>query len=320
MTRQSREISPAAFKEDTKTRIPVLYIGGYGRSGSTVVDIALGQFPGLFGAGELGNLPRHVWPNDEYCACGSHVRDCELWSAIVENWLDGEPPGTMAYYGRLSERFEALRNPLQFIGVMTWTRAFRDYAWLTYRLFAAIRQMTNCRVIVDSSKSPSRAIALSRISGIDLSLLHLMRDARGVAWSMMKTHDVDPSAGVQRPVGGAPALRTAHRWIAFNVMTEFAASRLGRQRSVRLRYEDFTANPVAALQPVLAMVGAIPTLPDAPDLAQISAKHQVAGSRIRMGGALHISRDASWEAKMPKEDLLQVQRRSGWMLRRYGYL
>ncbi|WP_299284958.1 sulfotransferase [uncultured Tateyamaria sp.] len=316
-----RDILPGRLAEhDGQAPIQVLYIGGYGRSGSTVVDIALGQFPGVFGAGEMGNLQRHVWANNEYCACGAQVRDCELWSVIVERWLEGEPPGTMERYKRLSERFEALRNPLQLLGAMTWTRSFREYARLTRSLFAAIRQTANCRVIVDSSKSPSRAIALSRTPGVDLSLLHLMRDGRGVAWSMMKSLEVDPSAGVQRSVGGAPALRTTHRWIAFNILAEFAASRLGKKRSTRLRYEDFTADPVAALQPVLAMIGVSPAASDTPDLAEIVADHQVAGSRIRMGGALRISRDASWETKMPERDRLQVQRRAGWMLNRYGYL
>ncbi len=299
--------------------VSVLYISGYGRSGSTVVDIALGQFPGVFGAGELGNLPRHVWANNEYCACGAQVRECDLWSDIVEAWLEGEPPGTMAHYARLCNRFEALRDPLQLMGVGAWSPSFREYARLTHRLFAAIQRITGCRVIVDSSKNPMRAIALSRMKHIDLSLVHLMRDGRGVAWSMMKTHSVDPKAGVQRPVGGAPALRTAHRWIAFNILTEIAARRLGAKRSVRLRYEDFTEDAQAALGPVLAMIGATTDAAETPDLVEFSADHQVAGSRIRMGGPLRIARDTSWEAGMPKEDRKRVQRRAGWMLRRYGY-
>ncbi|RMA41550.1 sulfotransferase [Rhodophyticola porphyridii] len=314
------EVRTSSAEDGAARNVSVLYVGGYGRSGSTVIDMALAQFPGVFGAGELGNLPRHVWPNDEYCACGARVRACPLWSSIVERWLEREPPGTMERYGHLCVRFEAVRNPLQTLGVTGWTRGFQEYARLTKNLFTAIQETTGCRVIVDSSKSPSRALQLSRIAGIDLSLLHLMRDGRGVAWSMMKTHEVDLSAGVQRPVGGAPAIRTAHRWMAFNLLTEFAASRVGAQRSIQLRYEDFTADPVGALQPVLAMVEAARETSDATDLAEIIPGHQVAGSRIRMGGPLRISRDAAWEVKMPEQDRLKVQRRAGWMLRRYRYL
>lgn len=314
------EAHTSSAELDVTGNVPVLYVGGYGRSGSTVIDIALARFPGVFGAGELGNLPRHVWLNDEYCACGDRVHACPLWSRIVARWLEQEPLGTMEHYRRLCEKFEAIRNPLQMLGATVWTSGFQEYARLTKSLFTAIRRTTGCRVIVDSSKSPNRALQLSRIPGIDLSLIHLIRDGRGVAWSMMKTHEVDPSAGVQRPVGGAPAIRTAHRWMAFNLLTEFAASRVGAQQSIRLRYEDFTADPVAALQPVLAMVGAAQAASDPSDLAEIVPGHQVAGSRVRMGGPLHISRDASWELKMPEDDRRKVQRRAGWMLRRYGYL
>jgi hypothetical protein len=303
----------------TNAAVPVLYIGGYGRSGSTLLDMAFAQFPGVFGAGELGNLQRHVWKNNEYCACGAQVRACPMWSTIVGQWLKGEPAGTMEKYATLSERFESLSNPFTMLGVTTRGRAFLYYARLTRNLYRAIRATTGCEIIVDSSKSPSRALALSRIDGIDLSLLHLVRDGRGVAWSMMKSHAVDVRAGVQRPNGDVPALRTAHRWMAFNVLTEFAASRVGPGRSTRLRYEDFTANPLEALAPALKMLN-VPQPPEtAAVLDEIVPEHQVAGSRVRMGGPLHISHDASWKIRMPQQDRDKFKRRAGRILCRYGY-
>src|SRR3712207_8630396 len=44
-------------------------------------------------------------------------------------------------------------------------------------------------VIVDSSKSPARALALGMVPGIDLYVVHLVRDGRGVATSLRKTLD-----------------------------------------------------------------------------------------------------------------------------------
>jgi hypothetical protein len=226
----------------------------------------------------------------------------------------------MEHYRTLSEKYEALLDPIQMFGLSTRTNGFREYARLTYGLFAAIRRTTSCQFVVDSSKSPARALALSRTPGLRLSLLHLLRDGRGVAWSMMKTHKVDLSAGVQRPVGGAPALRTAHRWIAFNLLTEFAVSTNGTERSVRLRYEDFTADPLAALEPALAMLGYHAKSTDVTDLKELIPGHQVAGSRVRMQKSLSISRDDSWVRQMPERDRKSVERRAGWMLRRYGYV
>ena len=45
----------------------VLYIAGYGRSGSTVLDMLLGTHPRIIGGGELTHLFHHslaalIWP------------------------------------------------------------------------------------------------------------------------------------------------------------------------------------------------------------------------------------------------------------------
>ena len=51
--------------------VRVVYIAGYGRSGTTILDIALGQHSVVMGAGEITALTRHVWQENEYCACGA---------------------------------------------------------------------------------------------------------------------------------------------------------------------------------------------------------------------------------------------------------
>ena len=40
----------------TTQPIRVLYFAGYGRSGTTVLDIALGQHPAVIGSGEISEL------------------------------------------------------------------------------------------------------------------------------------------------------------------------------------------------------------------------------------------------------------------------
>ena len=54
----------------------IIYVTGYGRSGSTLLDMMLGSDPDTFGAGEMSTICRHVWPNDEFCACHARVRAC----------------------------------------------------------------------------------------------------------------------------------------------------------------------------------------------------------------------------------------------------
>lgn len=317
-TRPSEGQSP----QQGASAIPVLYVAGYGRSGSTVVDISLGQHPDIFGAGEVGNLFRHVWPENEYCACGLRVRSCPIWGQIVAQWLDGQDPDLPARYRAQTIRFEAVLSPL--FRPKSWAQdpGFQEYARHTARLFAAIRDVTGARVIVDSSKLPSRARALSLIPQIDLRIVHLVRDGRGVAWSMMQAIPLDVSAGVQKQIDGKSAGRTSIRWSAFNLMTEYVCSRLPAGRSRRITYEDFTARPRDTLDSVGALVDAdfAAAFGQHGDGRDIVPNHQVAGSRIRLKGPLRVSRDASWEGKMPARDQRRVEIAAGWLMRRYGYV
>src|SRR3546814_9958562 len=97
---------PRSTRTDTLFPYTTLFrsVAGYGRSGTTLLDIALGEHPAIMGAGEVTTLARHVWDRGEYCACGARVRDCPQWNAIVTRWTQGEPDGFLARYRRAQER------------------------------------------------------------------------------------------------------------------------------------------------------------------------------------------------------------------------
>jgi len=59
-----------------QARPKILYIVGAGRSGSTILDIALGNSPEICSSGELVRLPERGWLDDQYCACGERVKRC----------------------------------------------------------------------------------------------------------------------------------------------------------------------------------------------------------------------------------------------------
>ena len=63
---------------DNRGKFRVYYIGGYGRSGSTVLEKSIARKCGYFSGGELhylrlGNI------KDKLCSCGSLIGECELW-------------------------------------------------------------------------------------------------------------------------------------------------------------------------------------------------------------------------------------------------
>jgi hypothetical protein len=64
------------------SRVTVVYLGGFGRSGSTLVERMLGAAPGWVNVGELVDLARSVAPGDELCGCGQPFSTCPMWTRV----------------------------------------------------------------------------------------------------------------------------------------------------------------------------------------------------------------------------------------------
>jgi Sulfotransferase family len=302
-----------ARREENSAPVKVLYIAGYGRSGTTLLDIALGEHDAIMGGGEISTLARHVWINDEYCACGAAVQACPMWRDIVDDWRDGEPPTLIEEYRHAQERTEII------IGTGRALERLRsaEHAARTAKLFRDIVARSGRPIVVDSSKLPGRAFALAAMPGIDLHVVHVVRDARGVAWSLKKGFKRQVDQGLQRELRPKPLAYTALRWSIVNLATEALCRRLGPTRSLRVRYEDFVADPPATLARILALVGEKPIAkqPEGPMIPQ----HQVAGSRHRMQPSITISRDERWKETMPRRQMTVVTLLTAPLLRRYGY-
>lgn len=293
----------------------VIFILGYGRSGSTLLDMMLGTHPDIFGAGEMSTICRHVWPNNEICSCQQGVRQCAIWSRVIGRWQEeGVDP---AAHSALQKKIE----PILSASRIGSTKALDAYRRQTLKLYQMTAEVTGRRVLLDSSKSPGRALALAG-SGLDLRLIHLVRDPRAVAYSMSRPMPIDPTAGVQKKLHARPVLRTALRWRFVNLGAEWAMRRVSAGHGIRLRYEDLVSDPEGSFNAIGRVIDI-----DCEALGQhfaaggaVAATHQVAGSRIRMSGFMRLAPDLGWQTKMADTSRAAVARVCGPQLRRYGYL
>lgn len=313
-----------------QTKLRVIYVAGYGRSGSTLFDIALGMRPDVFGAGELTALARHAWKNGEYCACGATVRACPFWSGVMARAVgsagqagsEGQAQGMLEGLAGLQQRMESLASSRRLFA--RFLPVSRDcYHRANRALFGAVAAQVGQGEIyvLDSSKLPGRALALASMPGIDLRVIHLVRDPRAVAWSMSRPHPKRIEAGVQRELRPKPAAYVALRWFMVNLVCEWLCRRLGQERTIRVRYEDFVADPAAVLEAIRARCA--PPLPGDAGYTvceELRPGHQVAGSRHRMQASLVIREDHVWQRQMP----VMTRRLVSWitvpLLRRYGYM
>lgn len=307
--------APARSTEHAINAAPVkvIYIAGYGRSGTTLLDIALGEHPSITGAGELSTLARHVWAEAEYCACGSVVRDCPFWRDVVDDWRAGEAPDMIDDYHAHQRRTETIL-PLGRL------RAGNRQNARTTRLFASIRAHSGRPIVLDSSKLPGRGAALAANPGIDLYVIHVVRDPRGVAWSLRKGIARHVEGGVQRTLRPKSLLHTALRWSIVNAAADALCRRVGNARSLRVRYEDFVAYPRETLGRILGLVGEQPLAAhDGGRAATFRPQHQMAGSRHRMQPAITIERDERWRDAMPPAQQALVSAITAPLRWRYGY-
>lgn len=296
-----------------------LYIIGAGRSGSTVLDTVLGNHPRLESVGELINVARSGWLNNEYCACGQRANDCPYWNAVRQEWATRIGRDDPSAYRNLQLSFERLRN-----WPTLWRRndsAFQQYADQTLALYQSIRAVSGKTMIVDSSKQGSRAYALSKIAGLELRLLHLVRDGRGVAWSLQKSYQKDERAGVQRHIPPRPIWRTALFWLLSNIQAGWLRRRLPPAQSHRVRYEDFVTQPAQVLTDLGGWLGLDfePVLTALNQGTALPVGHTIAGNRVRMAGQIRLKPDTEWQECMPARDRRIFELLAGWQLRQYGY-
>jgi len=303
--------------------VRVLYIMGAGYSGSTVLASVLGNHPELENVGELTHLPARGWIAGEFCACGQRGNRCSFWSDVRRQWTKRTGSDDVQRYAALGRRFESSRGCFPRLARERCfpTSEFRAYSEQTRALLAAIRTVSGRAVIVDSSKWPSRAFSLSLMPGIDLRVVHLVRDGRGVAWSRMKPKKVDPKAGVATPQKPLPVWRSTDQWLRCNLRAWSVYRNLPPATASRVRYEDYVADPESAL----AGIGRLVAL-DLGGLGRALARgepmqvgHAIAGNRLRMAGTVRLRPDTQWTTSMSAADRWICWALSGWLLRLYGY-
>ena len=196
-----------------------------------------------------------------------------------------------------------------------------QYRELMTSIYRAILDESGGTVVVDSSKRPSLAYLLHRADSIDLKVVQVVRDPRGVAHSFSKVVPLAASDAGEFMPRSTPR-KVARRWVTVNAMVR-SLRRLGVPGIV-VRYEDLAADPVAQLRRVAELQQVPPQDLDTGFLTdeglKVTRAHLVAGGRIRLvDGVLPIRLDEAWRRDMPKAPRRLVTAMTALSRRRYGY-
>lgn len=303
--------------------VRVVFIAGYGRSGSTLLSRLLGRVDGFAAVGEV----RHLWEKgvalDELCGCGERFHVCPFWSEVLEAGFGGLPRQRGAEILALKRTVERPRLTPQVrygLGGARWRERTTQYAALLQRLYDATAAVSGADALVDSTKDPTHGFLLARMPGIELHVVHLVRDSRATAHSWTRRRERPEVHWKRQLMPLRNPVDAAARWSAANALSELLDD--GRAASYqRIRYEDLATEPDAVLGEVVAAIA-----PDrsAPRLAEAAASfdvdHTVAGNPFRFQqGQVAIRLDDAWRTEMDPAQRRTVTALTAPLLLRYGY-
>jgi hypothetical protein len=308
--------------EHTGTPVRVAYLGGLGRSGSTLVSRTLDRVPGLVSVGELSNLWHQSVQRDTACGCGAPFSQCPFWQQVGAVAFGGWDQVDAREISALRLRVEKVRYfPLLLRPGLrpAFARDVERYRDITTRLFEAVLQVSGSQVVVDNSKLPSRALLLRSAPDVDLRVVHLVRSSYGTSysWSKRQKRADDDSDMLRLSVG-----RSALRWTFFN--SAFELLRRQGTPTLTLRYEDFVDRPRESLEDVLTFLDVPFAEPDL-DFVQgtsvtLAEDHNVWGNPARMQvGPQQLRLDEQWREKLTARERRTIALLTAPGLRRYGY-
>lgn len=294
------------------TELDVVFIGGGSRSGSTLLLRMLGAPDQYVPIGELTSIWEQHFQLNRACGCGNAFRDCDFWNAVMDDAFGGIDAVDADQVVALRESVLGLRNlpklMLASIRPADYERRTREYVDMLEAIYRAIRKVTGCQVIVDSSKRPAHAWAMTEVQGIRPTMVLLVRDSRACAYSWRrKKRRIDVHDQVEYMKQHTGAQTTMH-WVFNYSATPLASPRFARVATCR--YEDLVEAPARTLERIVETLG----LPGQPVFPFISDKaidlkmdHSLWGNPMRAEqGVITIRPDSEWMEKMPAMQRGQV--------------
>jgi Sulfotransferase family len=303
----------------------LVYIGGAGRSGSTLLERMLARVPGVWPVGELVFIWERGLQRNDRCGCGARFLDCGFWNQVGKAGFGGWERVDTGKAARLRRAVDRHRNLDRIAGLRhpgPLGAALAAYEELTSQLYRGIREVSGASVIVDSSKHAGYALVLRRIDDIDVRLVHLIRDSRGVAHSWSRPLR-------KLAVGDGDVLMSTHSprwavslWAADNIVFDLTARSF--PRATRVRYEDLVAQPGAELMRIMGDLAlpavALPARFPGDTTAELETAHALSGNPALFGrGQIDLRVDDDWRTAMSRRQRAMITAMTWPLLRRYGY-
>jgi hypothetical protein len=214
----------------------IIYIIGAGRSGTTILDILLGNGKDILSCGELNRfVVRNGVPT--YWRYKKNSPTFLFWKNIKDKLMAKFTDDIdFSALKEISTRYEYHSG---FFRKSANKKDFNRYSQFILKFYETLSENVEQSTIVESSKYPSRALRLADILPYEIKFVYLKRDPRGVVHSLSKK-------GL--PLGSKPWLSANLFYFTVNLLCQFAVSRLKKKHQVvEIKYEDLITKPLDTL-------------------------------------------------------------------------
>lgn len=300
-----------------------VYIAGRGHSGSTMLDAMLGN------AGEIesvGELVSAMGRYDEPCSCGERFGECPFWK-VVRRRFEERSGLTWDYavvQSRQQAHIKALVRTLRGRSEDSWIRTLVS---ITEHIGQAIADAAASapKVVVDSSKEITRALFFSRFMP-DARIIHLMRHPVSILQS--DYYRLKGGTGFKllrrrfkpKRFFGPFLFVSVLTWITGNLIADLTRT-FGRDRFLRIRYEDVIARPTVQLKRIEEF-SEVPLDAVVARLANGEAfdvGHNIGGNHMRLSGTFVFDPGKAARKGLPLRFAVMTWLLTWPLLLAYGY-
>lgn len=303
----------------------ILYIGGHGRSGTTIVERIFARGIGAFSAGEVHRFWEYGISKNWKCACNEELTNCPFWSKVLSNVTRrmGVEMGDIVSAWRKVARPKSI--PLIFlpsIRTYNFSANFDMYKSFLSEFYNEVSSLSGRKRIVDSSGSAIHGIILSEVGGINVSMIHLIRDPRAVANSNKRVKN-NPASSRKNEMSRKGVVRTSISWRVVNKILDFLRENKFESSTIA-RYEDLFLNPSVEFPCLSERVDfefENEKIFDGPSTVFFEDDHMGQGNPIRFkNGKVDLYLDDKWKIEMHEVDKLVCYLMCYDMLEEYSYL
>ena len=290
-----------------KSKIPYVFLTSHAFSGSTLTSFLLGAHPEIATVGMLTGPAEHLDLNNYRCSCGQLFQQDPFWQAVTQavnrygiSYSLEKHMGTRIELGsnklmrRLrtdSLRSNSLEKYRDWLMFNLWPGHKQEMQRLVRRneIFArAILDVSGKPVFLDTSKDPMRMRYLRLSPHIDLYVIHLIRDVRGVVASILSRRD------------DMDVKQATNHWLVAEHNIRRHLETIPSNRQIEVQYKDITTNTLETLNRLFSFIGVQP-LQELADFREVD--NHILGNKMRKQSTSEIRVDERWRTVLSEKQL-----------------